>query len=159
MTAEANPQLLLLFTEPVVGLKTGSFNVTLQPVAAEGDSKLAAVHTVQPAADASTGAGTTAFTLQLALPPAYIGGVNVTLQVRMKAAMGVPSAVPTASTSGLVTCQMLTFELLLVQRQEPVLDTAQQVNVPVAPQSILKLTNTDFVFGALPPTAFSGALL
>lgn len=39
------------------------------------------------------------------------------------------------------------------------LDTAQQVNVPVAPQSILKLVTTDFVFGALPPAAFSGALL
>jgi hypothetical protein len=79
--------------------------------------------------------------------------------------MGAPSVVPIASTSGLVTCQTLTSDfhsddmLLLVQRQEPVLDTRQQVNVPVAPQSILKLTNTDFVFGVLPPTAFSGALL
>jgi hypothetical protein len=83
VTADANPQLLLLFTEPVVGLKTGSFNVTLQPVAAEGDSGLAAVRTVQPAADANSGAGVTAFTLQLALPPAYTGRVNITLQVRM----------------------------------------------------------------------------
>lgn len=81
MTADANPQLLLLFTEPVVGLRINSFNVTLQSVAAEGDSRQAEVRTVQPASGTTSGASSTAFTLQLALPPGYTGGVNLTLQV------------------------------------------------------------------------------
>jgi hypothetical protein len=84
VTADANPQLLLLFTEPVVGLQVGSFNVQLQPVAAQGDSAPAEVRTLQPAAGADSAGSATGFTLQLALPPAYTGGVNITLQVRAR---------------------------------------------------------------------------
>lgn len=80
VTGDAQPQLLLTFTEAVVGLKPGSFNVTLETASA--DTSPAHVRAVQPANNASNGTGSASYVLQLVLPPAYTGAVNITLQVR-----------------------------------------------------------------------------
>lgn len=79
MTGDAKPQLFMTFTEPVVGLRPASFNVTLDTDAAAANP--AAVQTVKPAGSQPSNTAHMFYSLQLALPLAYIGIVNVTLQV------------------------------------------------------------------------------
>jgi hypothetical protein len=55
-------------------------------------------------------------------------------------------------------CHLSSIILLPIRLQDPVFDAAQQVNMPVTPQAIVKLAISDFVFRALPPVAFRGGL-
>jgi len=73
VTSSSQPQLRLAFTEPVAGLSAASFNVTTVPDAVGGE-----VQSVQRA----NGTDGSIFTLQLALPPSYLGGVTVNMVVR-----------------------------------------------------------------------------